>query len=65
MRFKDLKIANKVYFLFALAVPVMCVVFGGLYWKTSENLLRERSDKIRSQVETASSMVEHFVARAA
>jgi len=53
MRFKDLRIANKIYILFALAVPVMCFVFGMLYWKTSENLYKERYAQVRGQVDTA------------
>ncbi|MBN2645014.1 MAG: cache domain-containing protein [Desulfuromonadaceae bacterium] len=64
MRFKDLKLANKIYVLFALAVPVMCAVFGGLYWKSSENLYQERYTKVQSQVETAWSLVNHFAEQA-
>ncbi|MBN2644549.1 MAG: cache domain-containing protein [Desulfuromonadaceae bacterium] len=64
MSFKDLKIANKVYALFALAVPLMCLVFGGLYWKASENLYKERYAMVKSQVETAWSMVSHFADQA-
>jgi methyl-accepting chemotaxis protein len=60
MKFKNLRIANKVYVMFALAVPVMCIVFGGLYWKTSENLYNERFAKVQSQTETAASVIEHF-----
>lgn len=60
MKFKNLKIKNKIYVLFALAVPVMCTVFGGLYYKASENLYQERSAKVQSQVETAWSMIDHF-----
>lgn len=61
MRFKDLKIANKIYILFALAVPVMCFVFGMLYWKTSENLYQERYAQVRGQVDTAWGLINHFV----
>ncbi|MGC9519128.1 MAG: hypothetical protein ACP5FP_05675 [Desulfuromonadaceae bacterium] len=53
MKFKNLKIANKIYLLFALAVPVMCVVFGGLYWKTTDNLYKERFAKVQSQTQGA------------
>ena len=60
MRFKNLKIANKIYLLFALAVPVMCIVFGGLYWKTTESLYNERFAKVQSQAETAASVIQHF-----
>lgn len=62
MKFNNLKIANKIYFLFALAVPVMCVVFGGLYWKTTDNLYQERFAKVQSQTESAASVINHFVA---
>ncbi len=61
MKFKNLKIANKIYVLFALAVPVMCVVFGGLYWKTSDNLYQERFAKVQSQTQSATSVIKHFV----
>ena len=61
MRFKDLKIANKIYLLFALAVPVMCFVFGMLYWKTSENLYKERYAQVRGQVDTAWELINYFV----
>jgi methyl-accepting chemotaxis protein len=61
MKFKNLKIANKIYLLFALAVPVMCAVFGGLYWKTSDNLYQERFAKVQSQTQSAASVIEHFV----
>ncbi|MDD2557597.1 MAG: methyl-accepting chemotaxis protein [Desulfuromonadaceae bacterium] len=61
MNFNNLKIANKIYFLFALAVPVMCVVFGGLYWKTTDNLYQERFAKVQSQAESAASVINHFV----
>jgi len=61
MRFKDLKIANKIYILFAVAVPVMCFVFGMLYWKTSENLYHERYAQVRGQVDTAWGLINHFV----
>ncbi len=59
--FNNFKIANKIYFLFALAVPVMCVVFGGLYWKTTDNLYQERFAKVQSQTESAASVITHFV----
>jgi len=61
MKFKNLKIANKIYLLFALAVPVMCIVFGGLYWKSSDNLYQERFDKIKSQTQSAASVIQYFV----
>lgn len=61
MKFKNLKIANKIYVLFALAVPVMCVVFGTLYWKTSDNLYQERFAKVKSQTQSAASVIKHFV----
>jgi methyl-accepting chemotaxis protein len=60
MKFKNLKIANKIYLLFALAVPVMCVVFGGLYWKTTDNLYKERFAKVQSQTQSAASVIQHF-----
>ncbi|MDY0213770.1 MAG: methyl-accepting chemotaxis protein [Desulfuromonadaceae bacterium] len=61
MKFNNLKIANKIYFLFALAVPVMCVVFGALYWKTTDSLYQERSAKVQSQTQSAASVINHFV----
>jgi methyl-accepting chemotaxis protein len=61
MRFKDLKIATKVYVMFALAVPVMCFVFGMLYWKTSENLYKERYATVQGQVDTAWGLINHYV----
>lgn len=61
MKFNNLRIANKIYFLFALAVPVMCVVFGGLYWKTTDNLYQERFAKIQAETESAASVISHFV----